>query len=346
MTESPPPRRTLHVAARIERAAQSLVEPRLRRRGWRPAVVPYTGYGADGWVRVLARVLLLPPDWSQGEARDVRGWRAFLTAEPSGVPVQVRLADRTHVVRSRRDGYVDVRLPADLAAGWATAQLSVEGRPPVEAALRIAGSADTLGLVSDIDDTVIVTMLPRPLLAFWNAFVLKGSARRPVPGMAELYRSIANAHPELVVVYLSTGAWNTAPTIRAFLERHGFPPGPLLMTDWGPTRERWFRSGPAHKLAELRRLLEDMPHVRWLLVGDDGQHDPSIYAEIAWEAPDSVEAVAIRQLSTGEQVLTHGSPNPRDGEQAPRSVDHEVRAPDGYGLREELRRRGLLGGPG
>ena len=346
MTESPAPRRPPHVAARVERAVQALVEPRLRRRGWRPAVVPYTGYGAEGWVRVLARVLLLPPDWAQGEARDVRGWRAFLTAEPSGVPVEVRLGDRTHVVRTRRDGYVDVRLPADLAAGWTTAELTVEGRPPVEAALRVAGSADTLGLVSDIDDTVIVTMLPRPLLAFWNAFVLKASARRPVPGMAELYRSVAAAHPELVVVYLSTGAWNTAPSIRAFLDRHGFPPGPLLMTDWGPTREGWFRSGADHKLAELRRLLEDLPHVRWLLVGDDGQHDPSIYAEIATAAPEAIEAVAIRQLSTGEQVLSHGSPNPRGGEKVARVVDHEVRAPDGYGLREELRRRGLLAGPG
>lgn len=346
MTESPTPRGRLHVAARIERAAQSVVEPRLRRRGWRPAVVPYTGYGAEGWVRVLARVLLLPPDWSQGEARDVRGWRAFLTAEPSGVPVQVRVGDRTHVARTRGDGYVDVRLPADLPAGWATAELSVEGRPPVEAPLRIVGAADTLGLVSDIDDTVIVTMLPRPLLAFWNAFVLKASARRPVRGMAELYRSIEAAHPDLVVVYLSTGAWNTAPTIRDFLGRHGFPPGPLLMTDWGPTREGWFRSGPDHKLVELRRLLEDLPQVRWLLVGDDGQHDPSIYAEIAAAAPDAVEAVAIRQLSTGEQVLTHGSPAPRDGEQVPRSAHKEVRAPDGHGLRDELRRRGLLGGPG
>ena len=346
MTESPAPRGRLHAAARIERAAQSVVEPRLRRRGWRPAVVPYTGYGAAGWVRVLARVLLVPPDWSQERTEDVRGWRAFLTAEPSDVPVQVRIGDRTHEVRSRRDGYVDVRLPADLAAGWATAELSVEGRPPVEAALRIAGSAETLGLVSDIDDTVIVTMLPRPLLAFWNAFVLKASARRPVPGMAELYRSVAAAHPELVVVYLSTGAWNTAPTIRAFLDRHGFPPGPLLMTDWGPTREGWFRSGQAHKLAELRRLLEDLPKVRWLLVGDDGQHDPTIYAEIATAAPGAVEAVAIRQLSTGEQVLTHGSPTPRDGEQAPRSAHREVRAPDGHGLREKLRRSGLLDGPG
>jgi phosphatidate phosphatase APP1 len=306
--------------------------------------VPYTGYGTDGWVRVLARVVLVPPDASSSEVEDTRGWRAFLSASASEVPVSVRIGGETHTVDSLRDGYVDVRLPARLPDGWGSAELSVEGMPSVEAPLRIVGASAEVGLLSDIDDTVMVTMLPRPLLAFRNAFLLKASARRPVPGMAELYREIAAARPDLVVVYLSTGAWNTAPTIRSFLDRHGYPPGPLLLSDWGPTREGWFRSGAAHKRHHLRRLMQELPHVRWLLVGDDGQHDPTIYAEAASAAPESVVGVAIRQLSTTEQVLKNGSPLPADGaaDPPPLQASPHVRAPDGYGLRDELRNRGIL----
>ena len=49
------------------------------------------------------------------------------------------------------------------------------------------------------------------------------------------------------------------------------------------------------------------PHVRWLLVGDDGQHDPEIYAEFAREHPQCVAGIAIRSLSEIEQFMAHGS---------------------------------------
>ena len=167
-------------------------------------------------------------------------------------------------------------------------------------------------MVSDIDDTVIVTVLPQPLVAFRNAFLLMRAPGRPVAGMAELYADVAAAHPDVFVVYLSTGAWNTAGALGRFLHHHGFPRGPLLLTDWGPTTSAWFRSGREHKRAQLRRLLEELPDLTWLLVGDDGQHDPTTYAELAARAPDRVAAIAIRELSLGEQVVGHGTPVARD----------------------------------
>ena len=81
----------------------------------------------------------------------------------------------------------------------------------------------------------------------------------PVPGMAQLYDELLAQDEHAPVFYLSTGAWNTAPALTGFLDRHGYPAGPLLMTDWGPTADGWFRSGQAHKRTELRRLLGGAP---------------------------------------------------------------------------------------
>jgi phosphatidate phosphatase APP1 len=148
------------------------------------------------------------------------------------------------------------------------------------------------------------------LLAAWNTMVVKETQRRPVPGMASLYERLRQDEPDALVVYLSTGAWNVARAISRFLARHGYPRGPLLMTDWGPTTDSWFRSGQAHKRRELRRLVSDFPHLRWVLIGDDGQHDPQLYEELADEVPEALRMVLIRQLSTVEQVLTHGTPVP------------------------------------
>ena len=339
-----------HRAARLEARLHGVLEDTLQGRGWVPRVVPYVGYGTTEWVRVLARVLLgpagappaRPVPADSGVPTELRGWRRFVSASAGDVPVTVTVAGTAHQVTSDRDGYVDVRLPAGLEPGWQSVSLGVDGAPDATAAIRVVGPGTRLGLVSDIDDTVIVTMLPQPLVAFRNAFLLRESARNPVPGMAELYAEVAAAHPDVFVVYLSTGAWNTAGALARFLRHHGFPRGPMLLTDWGPTTTGWFRSGAEHKRTQLRRLLEELPGLQWLLVGDDGQHDPTIYADLAAGAPGRVVGIAIRELSLGEQVVGHGTPVARDEATIGPAAAIEVRAPDGIGLRDALRERGLL----
>ena len=319
----------------------------MHRRGWRPQVIAYTGYGTTGWVRVLARVLLAPPGVGDRGALVTRGWRHFVSAKVGGVPVTVEIAGRRHVVETGRGGYIDVVLPAELEAGWTCATVSIADAPVAEAPIRIVGPNERLGIISDIDDTVLVTALPRPLLAFWNTFVRHEESRTPVPGMAEFYRTVRAGDPEAFVVYVSTGAWNVAPALRRFLRKRGFPAGPMLLTDWGPTPEGWFRSGQDHKRLTLRRLVDDLPQLHWVLVGDDGQHDPALYDEIVWARPDHVRCVAVRQLAAAEQVLTHGLPVPLPSarettERRAGATVPWVRGANGHELVVQLRRLGLL----
>lgn len=342
-----------HGAARLEDALNRTLTRVLGARGWVPRVEPYTGYGAPGWVRVLGRALLAAPGTSQDEAaekdagsadRAVRGWRSFVTAQVPRARVTVEIGGTVHEVTTDRGGYLDVVLDADLEPGWRTVRLGIDGSS-VEAPVLVVDPEQRTALVSDIDDTVMVTALPRPLLAAWNSLVLHENARRVVPGMAGLYRRWQAAHPGAPTFYLSTGAWNVAPTLRRFLRRHGYPAGPLLLTDWGPTNTGWFRSGQEHKLQTLRRLMDELPGIRWVLVGDDGQHDPEIYGRIAQELPDRVDIVAIRQLSPTEQLLAHGTPVPTEpGRARPAATDGplEVHGADGNALALRLMDSGRL----
>lgn len=333
----------LHRAARVEDAVHEFIEPRLRQRGWRDTIIPYTGYGTSSWVRVMARVLLRRPEQQPERFHSVRGWRSFATLPITAETVVIEVGDRQHEVRTDRGGYIDVVVDASLEPGWRSVQLRREGAEPVQAPVRILAPGVRFAVVSDIDDTIMVTALPRPLLAAWNTFVLDEYARSPVPGMAVLYERLVRAHPEAPVFYLSTGAWNVAPALTRFLSRNLYPPGPLLLTDWGPTTDRWFRSGQAHKRATLERLAAEFPDVRWLLVGDDGQHDQEIYGDFATAHPEAVAGVAIRQLSPTQSVLAGGLPVPVDGSA---SADRHGRpwmcAPDGAGLARRLRETGLL----
>ncbi len=348
-----------HAAAVVEDAWHRQVDRGLRRRGWGNRIIGHTGYGSSGFVRIFARVLLgrthdpseIEADVTYGGLRSpygrARGWRAFVTAPAMNVPVTVTVGEQVAHSRSDRSGHVDFTVQGHgLEPGWHEVTISAQYADPVQADVFVVGPDVRYGLVSDIDDTVISTHLPRMMIAAWNTFVRHEGARHVVPGMAPMYRVLLDAHPGAPIVYVSTGAWNTAPTLSRFLKTHGYPSGPLLLTDWGPTNTGWFRSGQEHKRASLDRLGRDFPQIRWLLIGDDGQHDPKIYQDFAEARPELVDAIAIRQLTATEQVLSHGLPVSNE-EIAPRPhrAIREVPvfyAPDGYGLLRILRVAGRV----
>ena len=332
----------MHRAARIEDRFHAWREKRARKRGYAVTVVPYPGYGSTEWVRVLSRVLLTrnPRPGSraarkiQKRSESVRGWRSFTAVPVNDVTVTITIEGITTVVKADRGGVVDVQIPIALTPGKHTVHIQAEGSEMAESAIQVISPDVQVGLVSDVDDTVMVTALPRPFLAAWNSFVLDEHARVPTPGMAVLLSRIAAIHHGMPVIYLSTGAWNVAPTLRRFLGRNLYPKGTLLLTDWGPTHDRMFRSGRAHKETQLRRLAQEFPQIKWILVGDDGQHDESIYAEFEKEHPHNVKAVAIRQLSNGEAVLAGGRKKAEEHTQAGDAP--WVYAPDGAGLAAQL----------
>lgn len=356
MTEARRPDSRPRFAARLDDWIHRHREKRALKREKTPQVIPYIGYGSTGWVRVLGRVLYLPQAKDNAaessestplepiiaQVSRVRGWRSFTSVHVPYHPVQV-LIDGVPVteVASDRGGVIDHVVPVELGPGWHTITLSSKGsQVGSDAPVFIADPAARFGLISDVDDTILNTALPKPLVAAWNSFVVDEHARTSTPGMPVLYDHLLAAHPGSPVIYLSTGAWNVAPALSRFLERNLYPMGPLLLTDWGPTHDRWFRSGKEHKLRELSRLAKEFPEIKWVLVGDDGQHDEDLYQQFATEHPDRVAAVAIRQLSVGQAVLAGGRSKARLRRSA--SGVPWVYGPDGATLRQQLQALGLL----
>ena len=258
--------------------------------------------------RVLARMVMRPQDApaegplfrslpaalpiSAAQARNFamtglsdaqRGWHLFIEVPVAFLPVTVHVGRASVRTRADRSGYIDVVVrDHGLEPGWHEARIEAMGAHAVAAKVLIIPEGPRLGIISDIDDTAMVTHVPRVLVAAWNQLVKYSSAREPVPGMAELYSRIQAAHPGTPMM------------------------GPALMTDWGPTNTGWFRSGIEHKRTELRRLMIDLPQITWILFGDDGQHDPHIYGEAARHHADRIAAVAIRRLTATQQVLAGG----------------------------------------
>lgn len=339
--------RVFHLAHWVSDSVNGLRLKAARRWHFIPQTIAYQGYGSTGWVRVLARVVLTSrpvpgsktDQAAQNGNQNFRGWRAFTSVPIQFTAVDIEIGGYTTRVHADRGGLVDTVVPVSLAPGWHTAVLRAEGTEPVSARIFVISPDTELGIVSDIDDTIMVTALPRPFLALWNTFVLNERARMATPGMAVLMDRLMVRHPEAPVIYLSTGPWNAAPTLARFIARNLYPSGALLLTDWGLTHDRWFRSGQEHKRRNLDLLAKEFPKMRWLLFGDNGQHDEQIYSDFARAHGDRVAAIGIRQLSTSEAVLAGGHSDTGDHSN---STVPWIYSPDGAGMAKGLQDLNIL----
>ena len=327
--------RAIAAAYRVKTRLDRTLSARARRRGWTTAALGYPGYAVRGRARVRGRLLLAPAGTDPNARRDIPGWRRLLTLEQPYGEIDVTLGGARVRARADEAGLIDLTVPAELPPGPAAALLHPEGRPPVSAPLHVASPDARRGVVCDIDDTVWITGIRHPLRAAWRTFAGNGSTRRPVAGMAALLTRLVESTPHAPVVYVSNGPWNLAGPITDFLQRHHFPAGALLLTDWGISPRAWFRSGRAHKRGSLERLATDLPGVQWVLVGDDGEHDPEIYRDFARSHPEQVAAIALRTVAP-------------IGTQAPETEERVgtvpvVHAGDGRALADQLDRLGVLG---
>ncbi|MFI7744804.1 phosphatase domain-containing protein [Kocuria rhizosphaericola] len=232
-------------------------------------------------------------------------------------------------------------LDTPLEPGAGTALLHVHGREQVPATVHVMSGEPVRGVVCDIDDTVWVTGISHPARATWRTLRGSSSTRQSVPGMARLLRAAVEGQDHPGVVYLSNGPWNFVGPVTRFLARHDFPAGAVLMTDWGITPDRWFRDGREHKSSSLTRLMEDLTHVTWVLVGDDGEHDPALYGDLARAHPGRVAAIALRQVRPAAKIGDEQEAGSVDGVPVLRGADGDKLLPL---LRDALRNRPPAGG--
>jgi len=167
--------------------------------------------------------------------------------------------------------------------------------------IHIAPSDSRFMVISDIDDTVVHTGVARKAAMLWNTFMEGADSRVAFPGVAAFYRALhrgPSGEEENPLFYVSRGPWSIYEVIRAFLAVHRFPEGPVLLRDWGMTLKHPLpRRGKGHKERIIREILDHFAPAPFVLIGDSGQGDPEIYADVVHEYPGRILAVYIRNVT-------------------------------------------------
>ena len=237
--------------------------------------------------RLRARMFLV--DNERGKSFALRAAGVAFTAMPSDPAGHFKQTVRIN--RKRAALHLDGGwLPFEVDTGT-TRGRKFEGRvqliPP-----------EGLSVISDIDDTIKISNVldKRELLA--NTFLKE---YKPVPGMAEGYRSWAKRGA--VFHYVSGSPWQLYPFISDFMSREGFPPGSYALRAFRVKDRTFFNlfaSPEETKIHAIEALMDQFPGRRFILVGDSGEKDPEVYGEIARNHTKQVERIFIRDVPDGD----------------------------------------------
>jgi len=276
----------------------------------RVRMLTYAGYRNAHELRVSGRVVRYrePLDAGDGTVSRLRTMLAIYNSEEvPGVCVRCDAFGGTAETRSDEEGYFSFALPIDQplpdATIWESATLStpeLEAQSPsIEVPVMAPAADDHWGVISDIDDTIIETGATNFVKNWRRVLVDQPDDRLAVPGAAKLYQMIAHDHqaPVRPFFYVSSSPWNLYGFIAEFMELNGIPHGPMFLTDYGIDGDKLLKvAHGTHKLTAIEAILLFYPQLRFLLIGDNGQHDVEIYARAVQEFPGRVAAVFIRDV--------------------------------------------------
>ncbi len=281
---------------------------RLRSRE-RLVIVPYQGYGRSDHLVLRGRVLRNPGETTAVDNTTLWDnlsdmYRRFASDEVPEARVRAQFGAAVQEVTADEEGFFAISLPLPQPVtqhGWqevALALLHPQGDAPAQANGRVFVPAPTarFGIISDLDDTVVVAHATNLLRMAREVFTGSAKTRLPFPGVAAFYRALHQGQNPLV--YLSSSPWNLYDLLVDFFDLNDIPQAPIFLRDWGITQTEILPTQHhAHKLSAIRELLAFYPHLPFILIGDSGQHDPEIYAQVVHENPGRIAAVYIRDVS-------------------------------------------------
>jgi phosphatidate phosphatase APP1 len=166
------------------------------------------------------------------------------------------------------------------------------------------------GFISDIDDTVLVSHSATTGRRLRVLFTRNPRSRKTFSDVVKYYQLLSDAHTEPSVpnpfFYVSSSEWNLYDYLNEFFKHNGLPKGAFMLNEI----KQWFqlfKTGKTKhqgKLIKVARILQVFPKQRFVLLGDNSQSDPAIYAAVANKYPDRIVAIYLRNISRKKELLT------------------------------------------
>lgn len=226
--------------------------------------------------------------------------------------VVLRVGSIVTETRAEEDGYFRFQIPFSepMEGGWHPYEVSVDDEiegdqyKVTEHEEFFIPYESSYGIISDIDDTFLVSHSRRSLKKLFVLLAKNVQARKPFDDVVKHYQLLSLAsrtNPKQqnnIFFYVSSSEWNLYDMIVRFAELNGLPKAILKLKKIKSGLDDFIMTGAGshgHKFRKIQNIVEFYPELQFILLGDDSQKDPEIYEEICSSYAPNIRAVYIRQ---------------------------------------------------
>lgn len=245
--------------------------------------------------------------------------RLFLVKPYPNALVKVYFGEQIVDVKADTNGYFAITLtPTEpLSPGWHRVKVRVvsSGLTPELMIAEDEGkvlipSPTPFICISDIDDTFLIShssTIARRLLVLLTE---NAHSRIPFDGVVAHYQLLARAGVNKQVLnpffYVSSSEWNLYAYILEFSHKNGLPEGVYRLSPLKRLTELLKTGKGKHhtKFDRIEQIIRLYPTRQFILLGDDSQQDPVIYARVVAQFPAQIRCVYIRQIYAPNKVRT------------------------------------------
>lgn len=234
----------------------------------------------------------------------------------SNFDVYLKFGDSVIHTRTLDDGYFKFCIPLEkeFNFGWMDYEVSIihKNQSIISSGSFIRPHKGNLGIISDIDDTFLVSHTNNFFKKIYILLFRNVNSRKVFKDVVAHYQALSSAgrnniDEQNAFFYISSSEWNLYSFIVKFTKIHQLPRAVILLKDIKTGLADFFMSGRGdhnHKFEKIKHVVEFYPHLKYVLLGDDSQHDPLLYERICKIFPVTVKAVYIRQTGRNQKETT------------------------------------------
>lgn len=281
-----------------------------------PVVKVYHGYGNGSQMLIFGHVLSLSPLPRKKYRKNI--WtnafallRSFMVMRVPHAKVQLHWHNRVYKTVTAQDGFFRIEwhpekdvVPGVYKVNVDYYKINGNGEQVIATGTGsvMVAHQNQYAFISDIDDTFLISHSSNLRRRLYVLFTKNAHSRKPFEGVVNHYRLLSHAHTDAHSLnpffYVSSSEWNLYDFIKEFTRKNELPEGVFLLSQIKKFTQMWKTGGTKHatKFMRISRILEAYPTHRFVLLGDDSQMDPVIYASIVSYFPQQIAAVYLRHV--------------------------------------------------
>ena len=245
--------------------------------------------------------------------------RLFLVRPYPNVVVKVYCGEQVIETKADSNGYfaTTLTLTQPLPPGWHRVKARAVSQTLTPELLIAEGEGKVLIpdltpfiCISDIDDTFLISHSSTITKRLQVLLTENAHSRRPFDGVVAHYKLLAEAGADTQALnpffYVSSSEWNLYSYILEFSQKNGLPEGVYRLSPLKRLAEllRTGRGKHHTKFDRIEQIISLYPTRQFVLLGDDSQQDPVIYARVVAQFPAQIRCVYIRQIYAPNKTRT------------------------------------------